>query len=155
MGFRPGDTGRRRQGQGARDLAPAGRDQRGALPDQSAGGRALEGGPCTAAAPDGETLRIRDLDDCKAIVVVASDTADDVPIVNLRVKKAVSKRGAKLVIVHPNDLDLDRWPRAFHVRNEPGKAAGALASLAGHELLSEGPVAILWGDGHGTEDVPE
>ena len=106
-------------------------------------------------APDGETLRIRDLDDCKAIVVVASDTADDVPIVNLRVKKAVSKRGAKLVIVHPNDLDLDRWPKAFHVRNEPGKAAGALASLAGHELLSEGPVAILWGDGHGTEDVQE
>jgi NADH-quinone oxidoreductase subunit G len=106
-------------------------------------------------APDGETLRIRDLDDCKAIVVVASDTADDVPVVNLRVKKAVSKRGAKLVIVHPNDLDLDRWPRAFHVRNEPGKAAGALASLSGHELLSEGPVAILWGDGHGTEDVQE
>ena len=106
-------------------------------------------------APDGETLRIRDLDDCKAIVVVASDTADDVPIVNLRVKKAVSKRGAKLVIVHPNDLDLDRWPRAFHVRNEPGKAAEALARLAGHELLSEGPVAILWGDGHGTEDVQE
>jgi NADH dehydrogenase/NADH:ubiquinone oxidoreductase subunit G len=106
-------------------------------------------------APDGETLRIRDLDDCKAIVVVASDTADDVPIVNLRVKKAVSKRGAKLVIVHPNDLDLDRWPKAFHVRNEPGKAAGALARLAGHELLSERPVAILWGDGHGTEDVQE
>ena len=106
-------------------------------------------------SPDGETLRIRDLDDCKAIVVVASDTADDVPIVNLRVKKAVSKRGAKLVIVHPQGLDLDRWPRAFHVRNEPGNAAAALRRLAGHELLSEGPVAVLWGDGHGTEDVTE
>ena len=104
-------------------------------------------------APDGDTLRIRDLDDCKAIVVAASDTADDVPIVNLRVKKAVSKRGARLVIVNPDNLDLDRWPYAFHVRNEPGKAAGALLELAGHELLSEGPVAILWGDGHGTEDV--
>ncbi len=105
--------------------------------------------------PASDTLAIKDLDDCRAIVVVASDTADDVPIVNLRVKKAVAKRGAKLVIVHPAELDLDRWPRAFHVRNEPGKAAQAVARLAGHELLAEGPVAILWGDGRGTEDMAE
>jgi NADH-quinone oxidoreductase subunit G len=104
--------------------------------------------------PDGETLRIAELDGCRAIVVVASDTADDVPIVNLRVKKAVSKLGARLLIVHPNELDLDRWPSAFHVRNEPGAAADAVGRLAGHELLAEGPVGILWGDGRGAEDVP-
>jgi NADH-quinone oxidoreductase subunit G len=104
-------------------------------------------------APAGETLRIRDIDSCRAIVVVASDTADDAPIVNLRVKKAVSKLGAKLVIVHPEHLDLDRWRASFHVRNRPGEAAEAVRRLAGHDLLANGPVGIIWGDGHGTEDV--
>ncbi len=106
-------------------------------------------------APAGETLRIAHLDRCRTIVVVASDVADDAPIVDLRVKKAVSKRGANLVVVHPKELDLDRWPHAVHVRYQPGGAADALRSLAGHELLAEGPVAILWGDGRGAEDVNE
>ena len=105
------------------------------------------------APPQGETLPIRDLDGCKAIVVIASDTADDVPIVNLRVKKAVSKLGAKLLVVHPGHLDLDRWPDTFHVRPNPGETAEAVRRLIGHELLQEGPVGILYGDGHGAEDV--
>ncbi|HLH71066.1 MAG TPA: 2Fe-2S iron-sulfur cluster-binding protein [Candidatus Dormibacteraeota bacterium] len=105
--------------------------------------------------PPTDALLIRDLDTCRAVVVVASDTADDVPIVNLRVKKAVKKGGASLIVVHPHDLDLDRWPHAVHVRPEPGRAAAAVRALSGHELLREGPIAILWGDGHGTEDVRE
>jgi NADH dehydrogenase/NADH:ubiquinone oxidoreductase subunit G len=96
--------------------------------------------------PDGETLRIGEIDGCKAIVVVASDTADDVPIVNLRVKKAVSKRGAKLVLVDERDLDLDRWREAFHVRAGRGELPDAVRRLAGHELLREGPVGVLFGD---------
>jgi NADH-quinone oxidoreductase subunit G len=118
------------------------------------GARVAMEGRTRLPAPDGETLRIADLDRSRVIVVVASNTADDVPIVNLRVKKAVSKLGAKLVIVHPDELDLDRWPHAFHVRSEPGRATDAVRRLAGHELLAEGPVAILWGDGRGSEDVP-
>jgi NADH dehydrogenase/NADH:ubiquinone oxidoreductase subunit G len=119
------------------------------------GARVAMEGRTNLPAPDGETLRIADLDGCGAIVVVASDTAADVPIVNLRVKKAVSKHGARLVIVNPDDLDLDRWPHASHVRYEAGRAADAVRRLAGHELLGGGPVAILWGDGRGMEDVRE
>jgi NADH-quinone oxidoreductase subunit G len=104
-------------------------------------------------APEGDTLPIADLDSCRAVVVVASDTAREVPIVNLRVKKAVSKRGAHLVIVHGRDLDLDRWPAAVHVWPEPGGTAEAVRGLAGHELLREGPVAVLYGDGAGTEEM--
>jgi NADH-quinone oxidoreductase subunit G len=106
-------------------------------------------------APDGDTLAIADIDNAKTVVVIASDTADDVPIVNLRVKKAVSKRGARLILVHPGELDLDRAPadRLHHVRPEPGGTADAVRALAGHEWLSDGPVAILYGDGRGTEDV--
>jgi NADH-quinone oxidoreductase subunit G len=107
----------------------------------------------TLPAPGGDTLKIAELDRCKAIVVVASDTRDDVPIINLRIKKAVSKLGAKLVVVHPDDLDLDRWPKTVHVRPKAGQTAAAVRKLASHEALQEGPVAILWGDGRGSEDV--
>jgi NADH-quinone oxidoreductase subunit G len=119
------------------------------------GARVAMEGRTLLPAPTGETLPIAGIESCKAVVVVASDVADDVPIVDLRVKKAVSKRGAHLVIVHERHLDLDRWPAAFHVRPEPGRAAEAVGRLAGHELLQEGPVAILYGDGRGTENVRE
>ncbi|HET7875642.1 MAG TPA: 2Fe-2S iron-sulfur cluster-binding protein, partial [Methylomirabilota bacterium] len=116
----------------------------------------------TLPAPAGEPLRIAELDGCRAVVVVASDTADDVPIVNLRVKKAVAKRGARLLLVHPDEVDLDRWPGAVHVRSEPGQAAAAVRDLAAGDTLDElvgaagdgaAPVAILWGDGRGSEDA--
>src|SRR4029077_7864543 len=106
-------------------------------------------------APAGETMRIKELDDARVIVVVASDLENDVPIVDLRVKKAVSKRGAKLIVVYPDGVDLDRHPATVHIRNAPGRAAEEVRKLASHEWLKNpgGPVAILFGDGHGTEDA--
>jgi NADH-quinone oxidoreductase subunit G len=108
-------------------------------------------------APLDAGLRIKDIDDARVIVVVASDTEDDVPIVNLRIKKAVSKRGAKLIIIHPDGVDLDRDPRTIHIRNAPGSAATEARKLASHELLKSpgGPVAILYGDGHGSEEMAD
>ncbi len=106
-------------------------------------------------APASDLMRIKDIDDARVIVVVASDTEKDVPIVNLRIKKAVSKRGAKLIVVHPEGVDLDRHPGTVHVRHAPGGAAAEVRKLASHELLTNpgGPVAILFGDGHGSEDI--
>jgi len=108
-------------------------------------------------APVGATLRIKDLDAARVIVIVASDTEDDVPIVNLRIKKAASKRGARLIVIHPHGVDLDRDPRTIHIRNAPGKAAAEVRKLASHELLKSpgGPVAILYGDGHGSEEMAD
>jgi NADH-quinone oxidoreductase subunit G len=105
--------------------------------------------------PSGDTLRIKEIDDARVIVVVASDTEHEVPIVNLRVKKAVSKRGAQLIVVHAEGVDLDRNPRTVHIRNEKGAAAAEVRKLASHELLKNpgGPVAILFGDGLGSEDA--
>ena len=107
--------------------------------------------------PTTQTLRIKEIDDARVIVIVASDTEQDVPIVNLRVKKAVSKRGAKLIVVHPDGVDLDRNPHTVHIPNEKGSAAAEVRRLATHELLQNpgGPVAILYGDGHGSEDASE
>jgi NADH-quinone oxidoreductase subunit G len=108
-------------------------------------------------APAGPTMRIKEIDDARVIVVVASDLEKDVPIIDLRVKKAVSKRGARLIVVYPEGVDLDRHPNTVHVRNERGQAAAAVRKLATHELLKDpgGPVAILFGDGHGSEDIDD
>jgi NADH-quinone oxidoreductase subunit G len=108
-------------------------------------------------APAGPTMPIKEIDDARVIVIVASDTETDVPIVNLRVKKAVSKRGAKLIVVHPDGVDLDRNTHTIHIRNTPGSAAAEVRKLAAHELLQNpgGPVAILFGDGHGSEDMSD
>ena len=107
------------------------------------------------AAPPAETLRIKEIDDARVIVIVASDVEHDVPVIDLRVKKAVSKLGAKLIVVYPDGVDLDRHPGTHHVRNTPGSAAAEVRQLASHEWLKSpgGPVAILFGDGHGTEEM--
>ncbi len=88
-------------------------------------------------------------------IVVASDIENDVPIIDLRVKKAVSKRGAKLIVAYPDGVDLDRHQGTVHVTYEKGHAAEATTKLAGHDLLKNpgGPVAILFGDGRGSEDM--
>jgi NADH-quinone oxidoreductase chain G len=106
-------------------------------------------------APNGNTMPIKEIDDARVIIVVASDIENDVPIVDLRVKKAVSKRGAKLIVVYPDGVDLDRHPATLHIRNAPGKAAEEVRKLASHEWLKNpgGLVAILFGDGHGSEDI--
>jgi NADH-quinone oxidoreductase subunit G len=108
-----------------------------------------------APTPTVETLLIKEIEDARVIVVVASDTEDDVPIVNLRIKKAVSKRGAKLIVIHPDGVDLDRDSNTIHIRNAPGSAAAEVRKLASHPLLKApgGPVAILFGDGHGSEEI--
>ncbi|HEV2413513.1 MAG TPA: 2Fe-2S iron-sulfur cluster-binding protein [Candidatus Dormibacteraeota bacterium] len=108
-------------------------------------------------APAGESMRIKDIDDARVIVVVASDLEHDVPIVDLRVKKAVSKRGAKLIVVYPEGVDLDRHPATLHIRNAPGAAAAELRKLASLESVKNpgGLVAVLFGDGHGTEDTDD
>jgi NADH-quinone oxidoreductase subunit G len=108
-------------------------------------------------AQAGEQLLIKEIDDAKVIVVVASDTENDVPIVNLRIKKAVSKRGAKLIVIHPDGVDLDRNQHTVHIRNQPGAAAAEVRKLATNPVLATpgGPVAILYGDGRGTENATD
>ncbi|HET7467663.1 MAG TPA: molybdopterin-dependent oxidoreductase [Candidatus Dormibacteraeota bacterium] len=117
----------------------------------------MHGRTALPAPAAGDGMRIKDIDDARVIVVVASDTEKDAPIVNLRIKKAVSKRGAKLIVVHPEGVDLDRHPGTVHVRHAAGGAAAEVRKLESHDLLKNptGPVAILFGDGRGGEDAGE
>src|SRR5207245_9936719 len=79
------------------------------------------------------------------------------PVTELRVKRAATKRGANLLVGCPDGVDLDRNPHTVHIRNAKGAAAAEVRKLASHELLKDpgGPVAILFGDGHGSEDMNE
>ncbi|MDQ6637598.1 MAG: 2Fe-2S iron-sulfur cluster-binding protein [Candidatus Dormibacteraeota bacterium] len=95
--------------------------------------------------PQGETLRIEELDTCKAIVVLGADPEKETPIVDLRIKKAVKKLGAKLLLVNAADLDLDRWGDALHIRPGDAGLAATARQLIGHELLQSGPVGIVHG----------
>jgi NADH-quinone oxidoreductase subunit G len=116
------------------------------------GARVKMHGRTALAVSRTEQLPIREIDGLKAIVVVASDVREDAPIVNLRVKKAV-RRGARLLTINPTETDFNRHAGVIHVATEPGKAADAVRALSGHDALKEGPIGILYGDGHGTEDV--
>jgi len=121
------------------------------------GARVKMHGRTAIPAPAGPTMRIQELDEARVIVVIASDIENDVPIIDLRVKKAVSKRGARLIVVYPEGVDLDRHPGTVHINYEKGGAAAAVRTLATHELLENpgGLVAILFGDGHGSEDIKD
>src|SRR5207237_182742 len=82
-----------------------------------------------------------------------STWADAINLVAARIKG----KGAKLSVVCPEGVDLDRHPSTVHIRNAKGAAAAEVRKLASHELLKNpgGPVAILFGDGHGSEDMNE
>ncbi len=121
------------------------------------GARVTLEGRTQLAPPAGRTLRIRDLDAAKTIVVVGSDTQRELPVLNLRIKKASTKHFANLILVHPRDLDLDRGhrDRVDHVRPGPEGTAAAVRALAGHRWLAagSGPIAILYGDLEGADDA--
>ena len=121
------------------------------------GARVKMHGRTAIPAPAGPTMRIKEIDEARVIIVVASDIENDVPVIDLRVKKAVSKRGAKLIVIYPDGVDLDRHPGTVHIRNTPGSAAAEVRKLASHDLMRDpvGLVAILFGDGRGSEDTKE
>jgi NADH-quinone oxidoreductase chain G len=119
------------------------------------GARVKMHGRTALPAPRTDQLLIREIDQLKAIVIVAADPREETPIINLRVKKAV-RRGARLLTVNPGEIDFDRHEGVIHIATERSKAAAAIRALKDHPALQEGPVGILFGDGHeASEDVIE
>ncbi|MPZ68885.1 MAG: NADH-quinone oxidoreductase subunit NuoG [Actinobacteria bacterium] len=76
----------------------------------------------------GSTATINDLDGARSIVWVGPDPKEVLPVLYLRLRKAVLDGGAKLIVVSPRRLSLDAF--ATHViRCEPGGEANALSAL--------------------------
>jgi NADH-quinone oxidoreductase subunit G len=75
------------------------------------------------------SAKVRDIDDADAILVVGSDPLHSSPILDLRIRKAMRRNGAKLVVATDRPTTLDGGAAAV-VRYAPGNAGAFLAELA-------------------------
>ncbi len=97
----------------------------------------------------GSNARIDDLDAAAAIVWVGPDPKETLPVLYLRLRKAVIDGGANLVVVGPRRISLDSFATRV-VRTTPGGEANALRSLvAGSDEFAKenlrDPVLVAWG----------
>ena len=95
---------------------------------------------------------ISDLESAATILVWGPDLKEELPVLYLRVRRAATELGAKLIVVHPRFTGLD--PSADHVvRYRPGEGGAMLTRLAAGEgdlaevraALDAGPVVAIVG----------
>jgi NADH-quinone oxidoreductase subunit G len=72
---------------------------------------------------------LRDIQEARQIITIGVDLSREQPVTDLRVKKAVTQRGADLVVVDAEELELSAFAR-HTLRWNPGDEAGAILSLA-------------------------
>jgi len=75
------------------------------------------------------SARVSDIDHAGAILVLDTELVDEAPILDLRVRKAVRRNHARLVVASSRPSTLDPAARAA-LRFAPGAAEAALAALA-------------------------
>jgi NADH-quinone oxidoreductase subunit G len=106
--------------------------------------------------PDRDTLlrlaqpelsaKVRDIDDADAILLVGSDPLHSSPILDLRIRKAMRRNGAKLVVATDRPATLDGGAEAVY-RYAPGNATSTLTKLAEDDILRDAErVVVLWGE---------
>ncbi len=93
----------------------------------------------TLARPD-LSARVSDIDHAGAILVLDTELVDEAPILDLRVRKAVRRTGARLVVASSRPSTLDPNASAA-LRFAPGSAEAALAALAA--ALGSGRAGML------------
>ncbi len=108
-----------------------------------------------APAPDPELLRacarpelaatVADIDHADAVLVIGCEPVDEMPILDLRIRKAVRRHGSKLLLMTPAPSRLDPLARVA-LRYLPGAtsaALGALLAALGEEKASAVGLADL------------
>ncbi len=95
--------------------------------DSRAAGR-ISGAHARALARPELSAKVSDIDHAGAILVLDTELVDEAPILDLRVRKAVRRNGARLVVAssRPSTLDANG---AASLRFAPGGAEAALAAL--------------------------
>ena len=88
----------------------------------------------------GSTATIDDLDRAKTILWIGPDPIEELPVLFLRLRRAVLK-GARLIVVHPRRIKLAAL--GTHLPYPPGRLDDAISSLAAEEV--EGPVVLCIG----------
>jgi NADH-quinone oxidoreductase subunit G len=84
----------------------------------------------------GIPVTYRDVEQASVIVVVGLDAEQELPILHLRIRKAVRRHGAKVFVVHPRVTRL--WDEGEHLLCRPGEEASVLAGLTGADPDSPG-----------------
>jgi len=75
------------------------------------------------------SAQVREIDDADAILLVGSDPLHSSPIIDLRIRKAMRRNGARLAVATDRPTTLDGGADAV-VRFAPGKAGAFLSELA-------------------------
>jgi predicted molibdopterin-dependent oxidoreductase YjgC len=106
----------------------------------------------------GSTATMNDLDDARTIVWAGPDPKETLPVLYLRLRRAVLEKRAKLIVVSPRRISLDTI--ATHVvRVAPGEEAAALVALQSdpqHDAASDlgTPLVGCWGPAfHGRDET--
>jgi NADH-quinone oxidoreductase subunit G len=103
--------------------------------------------------------KVRDLDDADVILVLGTDPLHSSPILDLRVRKAIRRNGARLAIATERPTALDGGAEAI-ARYAPGSATHFLSELTAalgsdadniatplaQTLRDAGKVVVLWGE---------
>jgi NADH-quinone oxidoreductase subunit G len=110
------------------------------------------------------SAKVRDIDEADAILVLGTDPLHSSPILDLRVRKAIRRNGAKLVVATERPTALDGGAEAI-ARYAPGQAAhfvGELESAIGGSenvatpisgtLRDAEKVVVIWGERIARED---
>jgi len=109
------------------------------------------------------TARVRDIDDADVILVAGTEPMHSAPILDLRVRKAIRRNGARLVLATERPTTLDGGAEAI-ARYAPGGATHFLSELAAavggtenvasplaETLRGAERVVVLWGGRIGRE----
>ncbi len=105
------------------------------------------------------SARVRDIDDAEVILVVGTDPLHSSPILDLRIRKAIRRNGARLAVATERPTALDGGAEAI-ARYAPGEGAHFLAELASavggaenaglaplaESLRGAGRVVVVWGE---------
>jgi NADH-quinone oxidoreductase subunit G len=110
------------------------------------------------------SAKVRDIDEADAILVLGTDPLHSSPILDLRVRKAIRRNGAKLVVATERPTALDGGAEAI-ARYAPGQGAHFVGELAGAiggtdnvatpiagVLREAETVVVLWGGRVARED---
>jgi len=110
------------------------------------------------------SAKVSDIDEADAILVLGTDPLHSSPILDLRVRKAIRRNGAKLVVATERPTALDGGAEAI-ARFAPGQAAHFVGELAGAlggrenvatpisgTLGDAEKVVVIWGERIARED---
>jgi NADH-quinone oxidoreductase subunit G len=144
---------------------------RGALHSSSIDSRPSGGpgiGTILELANPARQAKVADIDEADAILVLGTDPMGSSPILDLRIRKAIRRNGARLVVATERPTALDGGAEAI-ARYAPGQASyfvGALAAAVGggveniatpvaETLRDAGKIVVVWGERIGASATNE